>query len=1074
MAVAPPEGSLVGRDLSGRDLSGMDLSGRDLSGANLSGATLDGADLSDTNLSGCRLNGAVLRGTSLLHADLTDAVLDAADLSDASLAGATLVRTSLRDTNAARASFEHAEWRETTAQGGDWTEVNLCGGSMQRVTLDGVNARNANLDGLRLEDSDLREVALDGAHADGLHAVDTSLERVTLPGASLRGAELRFADLNRTDLRGADLCGASFESVDFRLPWLDDVKAEDARFERCAGLGRDARRTLRSAGAYLPQSLPARLLSALGTALRSAFKGTFTSLLRLARTAVIIAVIGGGTYALWTARPAPSSGPAHGSSARPLSPDQVQIYAEMQSRFDLQPAQRLEILLEMSTFLRHVGAAAEAEVRLRQALDLIERDEAEPPVEPVLALSDLLLDQERFDDALSFTRELDQPGASPREIALSRLILAQTLLARGDRDRATPIAEELVAHIAAHPTEAPRFRLRAAQLVSDVMGPTDALALVENVPASIDLEMRGEIDLARAALLVRLENVGAALAAYDDLLLRLEDLPLLKERAREERAGVLRTGTDPEAEERRLTELLDGDDQELAAWSAVGLARLAVRRGDLAEARTRYELALDRYGERADVRMRVTLELSELLAATGNAGDGEAMLRNQLELVDDVEQIFALRQALCEQEQQAGDLDEALLIARRTVQWAPTRSLTLRAKLQLAGLADEAARFDEAIDLYKEVALAEEDPSMTSAAWFGQATLMRRRGFPEAALPLMDSALMHLPKQHRRRGAIVVERAEVLAELGTSSPSEVEAMLSDARGARLDQEQPVAYATLLLRLGHELLGAQRHEDALTVFQQVATSAAAGADPTLRQDSVAGQVVALVKLGRQDQAQALLDGVSVDSLTAGGASETCDAREALAHGRLESGELESGVASFSELASVCRSPRFLIRAVPEFVDALVERRAEDAATTLLNALRDDEEMPAVSRQVAALELGKLGSAADLSISSEGPDEALAALARIETGRRLVSAGELEQARDLLHGVAEDEAMEPVPRGLARFELGMLAKHEKQLGSARLWFALVRDKSPEGWLRAQAEKELSSLARAGNDAQTIKAP
>ncbi len=1070
MAVALPEGSLAGRDLSGRDLSDIDLSGRDLAGANLSGAILTRANLSDTNLAGCKLVDAVLRHASLLHADLTDAVLDQADLSEASLDGSTLVRTSLRNTVANRANFEHAEWREANVHGGDWREVNLCGGSMQRVTLEEVNARNAQLAGLRLEDSDLRQVDLEGARADGLQAVDTSFEGVCFSHASLRDAEVRFADFNRTDLQGTDLSGAFFESVDFRLPQLEDVQAKDARFERCAGLGRDARRTLRAGGAYLPQSLSSRLFGALVSGFRNAFEGTFTSFVRLTRTLLIIAVIGGGTYALWTIRPTPSGGPAHGSSRKPLSQDQVQIYAEMQSRFDLQPGQRLEILLEMASFLQRVGAAAEAEVRLRQALDLIERDEAEPPVEPVLALSDLLLDQERFDDALSFTRELDQPGASPREIALSRLILAQTLLARGDRDRAVPIAEELIAHITAYPTEAPRFRLRASQVVNDVVGPTDALSLVENVPASIDLEMRGEIDLARAALLVRLGNVAAALAAYDDLLLRLEDLPLLKERGREERARLLRTGTDPEAEQRRLTELLDGEDQELAAWSAVGLARLAVRRGDLPDARTRYELALQRYGEQGDVRMRVALELSELLAATGNAGDGEAILRNQLELVDDAEQVFALRQALCEQQQQAGDLTEATSIARRTVEWAPNRSLKLRAKLQLAGLADEAARFDEAIDLYKEVAMAEEDPSMTSAAWFGQATLMRRRGFPEAALPLMDSALMHLPKQHRRRGAIIVERAEVLTELGASSPSKVEAMLSDARSARLDEDEPVAYATLLLRLGHELAGAERHEDALTVYQQVATSAAAGVDPTLRQDAVAGQVVALVKLERQDQAQALLDGVSLDSLTAGGAGETCDAREALAHGRLESGELESGVASFSELADVCRSPRFLIRAVPEFVDALVKREANDTATKLLRTLRDNEEMPAVSRQVAALELGKLGSAEDLSLSSEGPDESLAALARIETGRRLVEAGELQQARGLLQAVAEDESMEPVPRGLARFELGMLSKHEDQVGSARLWFALVRDKSPEGWLRAQAERELSSLAGSENGAET----
>jgi uncharacterized protein YjbI with pentapeptide repeats/tetratricopeptide (TPR) repeat protein len=1070
MAVALPEGSLAGRDLSGRDLTAVDLSGRDLAGADLRGATLDDANLADTNLAGAQLQGAGLSGASLLHADLTDAVLDDANLADASLAGTTLVRTSFRDVSAPRASFANAEWRETQARGGDWAGANLGGGSMHRVTLEGVSLRGANLAGLHLDDCDLRRVALDEAHADDLVAVDTSFERVTWTGASLRAAAFRFADLNRADLRGANLQGASFESVDFRSPWLEDISAAGARFERCAGLGREARRQLREGGADLPQTLVSRVGSAARAGIVALFSGALTSVARLARLVLVLALLAGLGWGLWTQRPATRpDGPAHGTPQRPLSPEESRIYADLQTRFELEPGQRLAILMEMGTFLRDAGADKEAEVRLREALEMIERDEAEPPVEPVLALSDLLLEQERFDDALAFVRELDQPGASAREIALSRLILAQTLLARGDPERAVPVAEELLAHIAAHPTEAPRFRLRAARVVEDVIGAAEALPLVEDVPASLDLEVRGEIDLERAALLTRLGNVAAALEAYDDLLLRLDDLPVLRERAREERARLLQTGTDAEAEERRLTELLDGADLGLAAVSALGLARLAVRRGDTDEGRRRYERALRRFGDQGDVRLRASMELSELLAATGSPDQAEAILREQLTQVQGDEASFTLRQALAEQRQQGGDLPGALTLAEETVAWAPDRSLMLRAKLQLAGLCDDAARFDQAIDLYKEVALAEEDPAMTAAAWFGQATLMRRRGFPEAALPLMDSALMHLPRQHRQRGAIVVERAEVLAELGRSSPAEVEAMLADARAARLDIDQPVAYATLLLRLGTELAEAGRDEDALNVFEQVAASAAAGEDPTLRQQAVAGQVAALVGLGRQEQAQELLDRVSLDSVTAGGAEETCEARDALARGRLEAGAVDAAVDAFSELLGACRSPRFLIRAVPEFVDGLVEAKAEESARTLLVQVRDDGGLPAVGRQVAALELGKLGSAPDLAVAADGPDEALAALARIETGRRLADAGEVTQARAVLRTIADDASMEPVPRGLARFELGMLAKRERELGSASVWFSLVRDESSEGWLRAQAESELAALAAASGPAE-----
>jgi len=1052
MAVALPEGSLAGRDLSGRDLSGADLSGRDLAGADLSGANLDNADLSDANLAGCTLQGAGLRGTKLLHVDLTDAVLDDADLRGASLAGSTLLRTSLKDVHAADASFENAEWREATAHGGDWSRVNLAGGSMHRVTLEGVSAPGSNLAGLRLEDCDLRRVALDGAAGAGLCAIDTSFERVTLPGASLVGADLRFSDFSRTDLRNSDLRAASFESVDFRSPWLDGVNAEGATFERCAGLSRDARRAIEGSGGHLQRTLLGRMVSPIASMLPVAASKPGWLL-----AVVLLGALLFGTLHL-TRAPRDARSP---TKRQPLTAAQVSTYTELEQRFDREPGNRLAILLEMGEFLVDAGAEDEAETRLRQALELIERDEAEPPVEPVLALSDLLLGQERFDDGLAFSRELDQPGASPREIALSRLILAQTLLARGDAERAVPVVAELQAHIAAHPAEAPRFRLRAARVVEQVQGPQAALPLLEGVPASLDLEQRGEIDLLRASILARIGSTAAGLAAYDDLLLRLDDLPLLRERAREERSRLLRMGTDADAEARRLQELVDGDDRELAAVSAIGLARLAVRQGDVSTGQARYERALAQFGDVGDVRVRVALELSALLAAAGEADQGARMLRAQLALVTDPEQTFALRKSLAEQAQRAGDLPGALEITRATVAWAPNRSLALRAKLQLAGLADDAAKFDEAIDLYKEVALSEEDPAMTAAAWFGQATLMRRRGFPEAALPLMDSALMHLPRQHRQRGAIVVERAEVLAELGKSSAAEVEAMLADARAARLDTDQPIAYGTLLLRLGVEMAEAARHEDALSVFQQVASSAAAGEDPGLRQEAVAGQVAALVALGRQDQAQTLLDGVSLDSITGGGADETCDARDALARGRLDAGDLDAAVQAFSELVGACRSPRFLLRALPEFADALVERGAEAQAIRVLSVVRDDDAQPPVGRQIAALELGKLGSAPDLARATEGPDEALAALAQIETGRRLADAGELAQSRTLLARIADDRSMEAVPRGLARFELGMLAKRGQETGAAKVWFALVRDESTEGWLRDKAERELVAL-------------
>jgi tetratricopeptide (TPR) repeat protein len=547
---------------------------------------------------------------------------------------------------------------------------------------------------------------------------------------------------------------------------------------------------------------------------------------------------------------------------------------------------------------------------------------------------------------------------------------------------------------------------------------------------------------------------------FDATMIAYSDLPLIRERAREERARLLKMGSDPDAEERRLRELSEGDDL-LAAQSALGLARLSVRRGAAAEATSRYQDVRVRHGNQVQIRVEASTELAELLASTGDVAGAEALLREEVQIVGDPELGLALRQAQVETRYQAGDMDGALTAARRTVKWAQAdMSMSLRARLQLAGLADEAGKFDEAIDLYKAVALAAQDPGLAAAARFGQATLMRRRGVPEAAIPLMDSALMQLPAQHAFRGAIVVERAEVLAELGRSSPAAVEQMLADARAAGLDENQPVAYASLLLMLGRDLAAAGRQEDALNVYQQVAASSAGGEEPALRQQAVQGQVEALVALGRQEQAAALLDNTSLDGLTSGGADETCDALRGLALARVDAGEIEAAIEGFDKVFETCRSPRFLVAHLPPISDLLVGADRTEAAQALLQSLIDAPAVPAEGKQAAALELGRLGSVAALDQAADGPDEALAALARIEIAGRLEEAGEVDQARAILRAIAEDTGAETFPRGLAQLRLGRLAAEAGDRGGARVWLVQARD-AGDSWLRDQASQALTGL-------------
>ncbi len=1040
-----PSGSLAGADLTGRDLSGASLAGRDLSGSDLAQA-----DLGDANLSGANLSGANLRGARLVHVDLTGATLDGANLKGADLSGATLTQTSMVLVTLKDATADHTAWRQTQAEGGDWSSVDLTGAVFERVKLQDVSLAGATLDELHLTDTDVERSQLNDASASRLTIVDTSFVDVDASGAQLRDASFRFADFKRVTLTGAALDGSTFESVDFRGTHFDEVSAAGARLERCAGLDRAAKRLLEDAGAALPVPLLGRLAAAI--------TGSSTA----TRLAVLLVVgVAVGLYA-WMSVKKVNPGMHEVGPEELLGEDQV-AWQALERRYDSEPEARMLILQEMAQFLDGLGAVAAAETKLREALEIAERNEEVPPLPTLLGLSDFLLAHERFDDALSYARELDQPGAGKRGVAVSRLIIARTLLARGNTERATEVARELVLQIAEVPDEVARFRLgmAAVAIVEEVSGPAAALPLLDASPPSLGLEEQGEVALERAALLARMGHIGEAVRGFDATMIAYSDLPLIRERAREERARLLKMGSDPEAEERRLRELAAGDDL-LAAQSALGLARLSVRRGAVDEAISRYQDVRVRHGKQVETRVEASIELAELLASTGDVTGAEALLREEVvELVDQPERGLVLRQALVESRYQAGDMDGALAEARRTVTWAKAdESLSLRAQLQLAGLADEAGKFDEAIDLYKAVALAAQDPGLVAAAWFGQATLMRRRGAPEAAIPLMDSALMHLPPQHAFRGAIVVERAEVLAELGKSSPAAVEQMLAEARAAGLDENQPVAYASLLLMLGRELAGAERHEDALNVYQQVAASSAGGEEPGLRQQAVQGQVEALVALGRQDQAAALLDNTSLDGLTSGGADETCDALHGLAIARAEAGEMDAAIDGFDKVFETCRSPRFLVAHLPPISDLLVEAGRSEAATGLLQSIIEAPAVPEEGKQAAALELGRLGSVAALDQAADGPDEALAALARIEIASRLEAAGEVDQARAILRGIAEDTDAEAFPRGLAQLGLGRLAAAAGDKGGARVWLVQARD-AGDPWLRDQASQALTGL-------------
>ena len=352
---------------------------------------------------------------------------------------------------------------------------------------------------------------------------------------------------------------------------------------------------------------------------------------------------------------------------------------------------------------------------------------------------------------------------------------------------------------------------------------------------------------------------------------------------------------------------------------------------------------------------------------------------------------------------------------------------------------------------------------MTAAALFGEATLLRRTGKADDSLPLMDRAMETLPPAHPMRGAVAVERAETLVELGAGSVSDLESMLAEARDAGFEQAQPGAYGELLVLLAAQLMVDEAHEDALAVYQRVAGSPGAVEDPGLKQAATEGQVAALMQLGRKEQADSLLESLGVAEMSSGEADENCDAGMTLARSRAETGELDAASEGFKELLGQCRAPMFLVVNLPVMADILAEAGRQDEARAMLAELRDSE-LGAVGKQAAELELGRLGSVADLEGALEGPDRALASLARIERGEQLAADGRLAEAEPLWQAVLDDEGSEPVPRSLAMLGLARLelARDKPMAARGHLEEARLLDADP--WVVDQAEAMLAEIAAA----------
>ena len=1051
----PPEEllcDLSGVDLRGRDLRRLDFRGRDLSGLHLEGADLSGADLRDTGLSSANLSGASLVATRLEGSDLSGADLTRADLRGAILEGATLERAVLRDTTLAGARARNSAWTEAEAEQGDWTRLDLGGSQLHRVRFVDLDLRSAQLGGVRIDDSDWTRVRLSEAKAAGLQLTDCSFEDVETRRADLSGAELRFANFDRVDLEGADLSGAVFESVAFKEPVFAGVRADQTEFVRCAGLTLAALDQLQQAGARVSLPLLVRAWRTLGGVPGG----------RVAFVLLLVVVLGLAVQRVVDRLPGQDDGGVGELEELIAAADDAtrMRWEELQGRYD-DEATRVEALYGLSEVLEGLTLHDQAEERLHEAIGLARLDPARSATRAELILGDYLLRNGRPDEAYDVAVRLIEDASLPEGQALGHFLLARALAASGNSRSALDELGRVTVFFGSRPDAPVKLRTDTARLLEELGEASAAFAALQGIPESVPPDQRAEAELLRAEMMLRAGDVSQAVSAWDQVIERYPDLPMVVGQARDARAAGLAGGPDPETEGRQMEALAAAEDPELAVQGELGLARLAMRMENRPAAVRRYKRAIDRFPDRPGLTLPAVRELARLYRASGETIEATALLEQALGRLSESDHVVTVREDLADIWQADGAYDRARRpLLSSLEEFGDDPEVAARSRLGLAGIADLAGEVEEAQGLYRAVASAEVDPTMTAAALFGEATLQRRVGRIDDALPLMDRALELLPAEATMRGAIAVERAETLVELGLSSPEDLEEMLAEARAAGIEQGQPVAYGELLVLMAKELMKADRHDDALALFQRVGGSPGATEDPSLRQAALEGQVAALMALGRDDQADELLGRMGVSQMSNGEAEENCDARMSLARGRARTGDATGAAADFVALLQVCRSPRFLVHNLPVLADVMAgggqEARAQELLVWLL-----DEELPPVGRQAAELELGRLGSVESLRAAMDGPDRALSSLARIESGHLLEAAGRLAEAEPLWVEVVEDEASEPVPRSLALLGLARLEVARGNLLGARGYLEEVVLIRAEQWIVEEAETLLGEI-------------
>ncbi|MCB9779045.1 MAG: pentapeptide repeat-containing protein [Alphaproteobacteria bacterium] len=845
--------------LRGADLTDADLREADLRGASLQDADLTGVDLRGALLDGCDLTGADLTAARLADCDLRTTTLDRAIFDQADLAGADLLGASVQGADLRGAlGLSPAAFEQLAARGARVTEAGL-GELLRRVqprhvlALGGSVAAVAGLLVLARVIAG-QDPALTGGGDDAVAA---------LHGLPAEEARARFEALAEDAESAPDRVGYLREAAAQARRMGDEDGAIDLLRQAMTAAGDDVELS-GEVRLNLAERLAARAVTVPEAADEA--RAVVLPLLELeqqpveqrARAMLVYEAMAGDDDARADAEARLAA--VHGSLSQ-LPDGHAELYVALASgraaRGDLDGAlAELDLAAALETTgattrrvaelhartLEQAGRTEEALAAWR-ALVTATADGSDGRAAATLALADLLQRSGQSDEARTLVKPLLAPGGDPRLLARAWLVQAHV---HEDAAELRPAAEAFksaieAASAAGDPTTAEQARTSLARLVGSADDDTlRALAADLGADAAAMIEAQGELGRAMAlleandpgtarsqleALLERPDlddgtrreartalgealalqgDVPAALVVWRDLLAETEqpqDRVWLELRIAQ---GLVRGGRHDEAAE-AYERLAESGDAEVAVQGRLGMAQVALARGEVESARALLE---DVASSDADGswRVRALEELAMLAVETGDHAEAAARWKAVVALSqDDAPQAARARIAMVEALVSAEALPDARAACAGAIAGAPDALSRVGALLLCADVDERLGQPAAALDGYSAALEAlDEDASHDTVvdAVLGGVRAGLAADRADRAVAVVDQGLARVGDDVAARLALLGAKERALLQAGDTPAATVVRRQRDALLARA----PASAVDVIVEAGHAARG----------------------------------------------------------------------------------------------------------------------------------------------------------------------------------------------------------------------------------------------------------------------------